>query len=345
MRKTRETPRESLWRRLEDLEWFDRCFTVITEAPDIGTMISGVRNLLLERFQFDRIGIIVGSWDPRFCLVHEIAAEPELTPVQPGSLMVIAGTALEWAFREQTLHYSPDIAVTQEFQEDGALAAQGIHSVLRVPLVFQRKVFGILTMASSSPDAFTPAQRSLLENLGRRVSAGLHALHLIQGLRDLSLRDPLTNVFNRHFLKEVVTHPEPIQYLLETTRMAFPKSDVVSVLFIDLIQFKDYNDTFGHAAGDKALLNVATTLTVAVSTDGVVIRFGGDEFVILLPGRNAAAAKATIAKIRNAFPIVTELGPLGLSLGAATGTWDTLDSIIQSADASMYSDKNKEALF
>jgi diguanylate cyclase (GGDEF)-like protein len=166
-----------------------------------------------------------------------------------------------------------------------------------------------------------------------------------QLLFDHAQRDPLTGALNRSGLH--------LSYgrLAAACRAGRQDGDamlsVVSVVVIDLDHFKAVNDTHGHAMGDDVLRLFAATASGDLRTDDTLARYGGDEFVMLLP-RTGGEAFAIAERIRVAFAKAT--GLLGalviqptLSIGIATGslTNDTLDTILQRADEALYRSKRE----
>jgi diguanylate cyclase (GGDEF)-like protein len=121
----------------------------------------------------------------------------------------------------------------------------------------------------------------------------------------------------------------------------------LSLLMIDLDDFKEVNDEYGHTAGDRVLVEVGRALSHVVRVSDRVGRLGGDEFAILLPEADAATALALCARIRALCPIHVPLSKdarlaIELSLGAATAELDEpLTDLIARADAMMYAEKRR----
>lgn len=145
--------------------------------------------------------------------------------------------------------------------------------------------------------------------------------------------DPLTGVLNRLGLDEALRHERMRSLRTETP---------LSILMIDLDRFKQLNDEHGHPAGDAALVRVAESLVSAVRKSDYVGRYGGDEFLVILPGSTDEAAAALAARLRKVRLPELPLGDgrehfIQISIGEATLTpSDTLETLVARADHAMY---------
>jgi len=162
---------------------------------------------------------------------------------------------------------------------------------------------------------------------------------LISNLNHLSTTDSLTELFNRRALIDTLHH--------EIDRAQRYESDL-SLILCDLDRFKNINDTHGHAAGDEALQAVARALKSSLRKADIVGRYGGDEFMIILPETSLDGAKLLAEKIRSAVSdIVLELPGnkrlnLSLSLGVANccSPIENIDTLVNLADAALYVSKH-----
>jgi len=148
----------------------------------------------------------------------------------------------------------------------------------------------------------------------------------------LAYRDPLTGLRNRRFFSE--------RFGEEVCR-AHRRHAAMSVICIDINDFKQLNDTLGHAAGDAALVAVARYLESLTRTEDLCCRIGGDEFVVLLPDTDALQCQAVVNRVRGHLASLHGYGlRQGLSVGAST--WQSGDDeirLLARADDQMYADK------
>jgi diguanylate cyclase (GGDEF)-like protein len=171
-----------------------------------------------------------------------------------------------------------------------------------------------------------------------RVRSALRANALRNRLAAEAATDPLTGLLNRRQLD---------QRLAETVALAHRHARPVSALMIDLDHFKRVNDSYGHAAGDQVVRDVATRIREACRISDVVARYGGEEFVVVLPETDGAGAVSAAEKIRwvvSARPIVLETGGrvrMTASIGAAELRPEdgTAEQLLADADAALYEAK------
>jgi diguanylate cyclase (GGDEF)-like protein len=169
----------------------------------------------------------------------------------------------------------------------------------------------------------------------RLIRAGIHAE---QTIRQLSLRDPLTGLANRHFLHENEKH------LIAGAKRSRTQ---MAVMVVDLDDFKAVNDRHGHAAGDEVLVASAERMKMLVREADVIARFGGDEFVIVLEQvDNAEAAREVASRVVESLsqPVALAGGGtarIGASVGIAMccSSAETLDDLLRKADAALYAAK------
>jgi diguanylate cyclase (GGDEF)-like protein/PAS domain S-box-containing protein len=230
------------------------------------------------------------------------------------------------------------------------LAGGSTNKCLCVPMVGQGDALGILHLefagetetkadSASASGSLQDSQQRLAATVSGQIALSLASLRLRETLRDQSIRDPLTGLFNRRFMEES---------LEREMQRAVRKNHPVSVLFIDLDHFKRFNDTFGHDAGDLVLRSIADVFRKLFRVDDVICRYGGEEFGIILPessAENAAiranALRQEIKKLEIQYKNHT-LGTITLSIGVACFPEHgrTSEELVKAADLCLYKSKS-----
>jgi diguanylate cyclase (GGDEF)-like protein len=211
-----------------------------------------------------------------------------------------------------------------------------------IPLAAQSETLGIVYIECPSTGiaALVEANELALKSLCELVSMTLASLNLRGKLEDQSIRDGLTGLFNRHFM-EIALDRE--------LRRAARHQKEVAVLMLDVDHFKQFNDTFGHEAGDNVLREVAEIFRQAVRTEDIICRYGGEEFVIILPevGINdalerAEAIRRLVGDIRLHYR-GRSLREVTISVGVALypQNAESVDQILRVADHALYEAKDK----
>lgn len=339
---------EQLRQKLADYEWLERCTTPILSEDDVFAVMGTVRDLFAERFSFDRFGILVGTVNDRYCVVHEMVIRAGMEACPPGSLMIIKATGLERVFQTKSLHYNPDIRLRPEFIEDEELASVGIRSLVRLPLMIRDEVFGVMTVKSVEPNYYSTEDIQLMQRVAKRLGNSIYNLKLIYQLKLQSYQDSLTGVFNRRFCEDVFASEQGLELVDELSQAEWPEAERnLSVLFVDINQFKALNDLAGHAAGDKLLVFAAKMIQNTVENQGFVVRYGGDEFVVVVPGSDSEKAYEMATRLhaqsRSARPTLPNdvSWELTFSIGIASGSTDEVEELIRIADNNMYEAKAK----
>jgi len=211
-----------------------------------------------------------------------------------------------------------------------------IHSWLGVPLIFQERVIGLLAIDSSEPNRFAHEDISLVSAFANQVAVALENARTYEEAQTQAITDSLTGVYNRRALFQIGE--------FEFTRARRIDRPFCAVM-LDIDHFKRVNDHYGHAAGDQALRRLAERCKSGTRGIDLIVRYGGEEFVILLPETPLEAGRILAERLRASVenePFLTEAGPLRItiSLGVAeAGEADTLTSLIERADAALYNAK------
>lgn len=206
-------------------------------------------------------------------------------------------------------------------------------ATLVVPLRVQGRALGGLCLERQGGPAFDEEATQLAELCAAASAAALANAALYEQSQRLALTDPLTGLYNRRSLEQLLERE-----LDKARRLGYP----IGVLVIDVDQFKTVNDTLGHLQGDKALGAVGRTLRRTLRKIDALARFGGDEFVALLPGCDPSALRGVGEKLRAAVaqrrPASLRGAQLTVSIGgaAAQGAHVDATALLQAADEALY---------
>ena len=210
-------------------------------------------------------------------------------------------------------------------------------ATLCVPLMAYGEVLGVLHLRGA--DASTLQSKLQLVTMANDgLALTLANIKLRQSLKEQSIRDPLTGLFNRRYMTESLERE-----FARAQRAGTP----VAIAMIDVDHFKRFNDSFGHDAGDAVLQELGSFLRRSVRAEDIACRYGGEEFCLVLPQMDHSRARQRAEAIRAgaaALEVKSDgrvLGPVTLSLGLALFPEDGGDteSLVRAADAALYEAK------
>jgi diguanylate cyclase (GGDEF)-like protein len=215
---------------------------------------------------------------------------------------------------------------------------EGFESLALVPLIADDCPLGLAISASHTPGRFMPDRRSTILLFAGQVAQALKNTRLVEEIKALGEIDSLSGLFNRR---------RALEQLEMEIRRAHRYEGKFSLLIADIDNFKFFNDTYGHPIGDQIIRRVATALCNRARASDFVARFGGDEFVLILPEAYRADAKTVADAMRAALAAVPYIAPDGariplrMSFGASSYPEDGHDAaaLIAVADANLYESK------
>jgi diguanylate cyclase (GGDEF)-like protein len=192
---------------------------------------------------------------------------------------------------------------------------------------------GTLCLIDVKPRALDDEERVLLRDLAQMAEQEIAAVHL-------ATTDELTGLSNRRGFEALAQHA--IRLCKRTQKPA-------SLLFFDLNGFKQINDVYGHAEGDRALVAFATVLRTALRESDVIGRLGGDEFVVLLCDSDADGTMLTVQRVRQQLEVLNQAAQSGYQLHCSVGSSVfspdsevTVEELIAEADGAMYVEKRAQ---
>lgn len=215
-------------------------------------------------------------------------------------------------------------------------------SFISLPLIAQGKEIGVINISDKiTGEIFNRADLRFLSTLESQASIAIRNAQLFQEVESLSITDELTDLHNRRYIQEELKHE-----IERCKRFNRP----LSILVADIDWFKNYNDRYGHPEGDKILKQVSNILKEKSRAIDIVSRYGGEEFLLVLPETNKKDAVLLAERLREAVEksqfkkeSTQPNGKLTISLGLATYPIDapSIDALIKKADQALYRAKRK----
>jgi diguanylate cyclase (GGDEF)-like protein/putative nucleotidyltransferase with HDIG domain len=324
----KEHSREQLKEQEEAINLVNRLTTIITSSTSIHTIFEAFIQELRQVVDIDWSTIVLIDGNE----LHLLALSSTIDSArQMEERIPLEGTATEWVCQERKSLYEPDLARYHRFWIWESLLQQGIRSVVYLPLSVTDRTIGSLILASRKPDAYSRRQIKLLERVALQIAAPVENAQLYAQVEQKSRIDELTGLFNRRHFEE---------RLKEEVSRHSRYGHVFSIIMLDLDNFKTYNDVYGHPAGDILLGQVGKIIKSSLRNVDQAFRYGGDEFVAIMPETSKEDAYVVAERVRE--QIATEMEKMSItvtcSIGLASYPEDGVLSgeLIVGADTALY---------
>jgi two-component system, cell cycle response regulator len=227
--------------------------------------------------------------------------------------------------------------VTQCVYKDLALM-EGIKAILSVPLKTKETIIGCITVYRKSCGEFKDTELLLLNTLAAQSVAAIGETHIMEDIQRRATFDYLTNTYNKGTI---------MRRFKEEIARASRQNFIFSVVFLDIDDFKRFNDTHGHLMGDKLLSDFSDILKRLLRNSDILGRYGGEEFIIIAPGNDKNGGIALAERLQEAVVHHGFLGKegdvTGISFSAGISTFQedgkTPEELIEKADKAMYTAK------
>jgi diguanylate cyclase (GGDEF)-like protein len=316
-------------------EALHRITSALTVNMDLRAALPTLALEISALVQYDRLiaGFVNDSGD-----YLEVVGQPEGASWGLGEVVPVVGSGPGSALLNGQPILQPDLLRSHRFIEDMRLLEEGIRSYVLLPISARGRSIGVLGFASRSVAAYDAASLTVMQPIADAVALALENVRLFQKTRELSITDEVTPLFNfRHF------H----QILARELKLVDRYKSALALIFIDLDRFKPINDQWGHLRGSRVLREVGFLVRSAVRETDYPARYGGDEFCVICPQTDQAAAGELAERIRDLIEGHTFLqeeginARLGLSYGIAVYPLDaqSKDTLIRVADERMYASK------
>ncbi len=317
------------------LEFLNRISAALTASMDLKTVVPAFAQEIAELQAFDRLacGFVNESGD-----YIEVTGFPDDATWGLGSVLPVVGSGPGIVVLNNEPILQKDLLHAHRFIEDMRLLEEGIRSYMILPLNARGRSIGVLCLGSATTGAYDESSVANVQPLADSVALAFENVRLFQKTRELSITDDVTPLYNFRFFHQILDRELK---LVERYR------SVLSLIFVDLDRFKPINDQWGHLRGSRVLREVGFLLRAAVRETDYPARYGGDEFVVILPQTDGQSARFLAEKLRTMVEEHTFLqeeginARLGVSLGIATYPTDgrSKEALIRVADERMYADK------
>jgi len=313
-------------RRSRQLAFLNNISRTAISSDDPVHMLGQIADEIQKNFSFDHIGIGLLDYGTKEV---EIKAEAGATAHATGKRIPLGTGILGRVAR------TGERALVQNALPGNLTGIlPDSRAVLCIPITYGESLLGVLNVESRNENAFSPQDVLILNTLADLLATALHNAFVFQKLQQQSITDGLTGIKTRRFFWEALS---------AEWKRASRSGRPFSVVLIDLDKFKEVNDTLGHFEGDLVLARVGRLLEQKSRQSNVVARYGGDEFIVLMPETGAEQAQVLAERLRQWLatdPMLAEHHITG-SFGVASFPMHgfSIEDLIRVADAGMYVSK------
>ena len=313
--------------RARHLAFLNNISKTAISSEDAEQMMSDIVRDIQKNFRYDHIGIGIMDYATKDI---EIKAEAGTTTQAIGKRIAVGTGILGKVAR------TGERAMIQNAGQ-GQLAGvlPDSRAVLCLPITYGETLLGVLNVESRDENAFSPQDVLILNTLADLLATALHNSFVFQKLQQQSITDGLTGIKTRRFFWEALS---------SEWKRASRSGRPFSVVLIDLDKFKEVNDTLGHLEGDLVLARVGRLLEQKCRQSNVVARYGGDEFIILMPETGIDQAQVLAERLRlwvATDPMLEDhkiTGSFGVASFPVHGF--SIEELIRVADSGMYTSKH-----
>lgn len=320
---------------------YNKLEEAIFAADNLSQLITSLQHELIERFHIPLV--TVALLDSILERIEDTPLPATKTTTRMRPLTSISKGIYQNFFpQHQPLISSGLLPELAEFFQASKKSKLEIGSSACIPLKAGSRLMGILMLASNDKKKFNPSLATdFVERLSSRLAIAIENLTIRNQLEKVSLTDQLTGLYNRRSLAELM----PLEF-----ERAKRYDHQLSILMIDLDDFKQINDQYGHGAGDLILSNLGKILIDNTRRNDAVVRYGGDEFLVIMPHTDGEQARVVADKIlektRERSISLSETTKISCSLSLGLATFpaagiETSEALLNQADQNLYTAKKE----
>ncbi|MBF0484391.1 MAG: diguanylate cyclase [Candidatus Omnitrophica bacterium] len=296
---------------------------------DMDKLIDFVVNKTTEVLEAEKCSVIIVDYDTReLCIKGHKGIEDKFVT---GKELIAADSISGLIAREAGPVLVLDIESDHRFSRKNRVSYHS-KSFMSVPIKLGSSLMGFINVADKNSDqgnVFSDLDLKILCMIVRQVAVAIENAKLYRDLQHLTITDPLTDIYNFRYFTRTLDH--------EILRLKRHPSRPLCLFMIDVDNFKSYNDTFGHLAGDSLLQMMSKVLTKSVREIDIVCRYAGDEFAVILPETDALEANMVAERIKRSVDDISLKRKVTVSIGIAKCTEHNTNryELIQSADIAL----------
>jgi diguanylate cyclase (GGDEF)-like protein len=278
----------------------------------------------------------ISAWDPAGDRLRTLGCYPAELRERVEEYYDLAGFPVTRRVLEERVIETVDVEDPLADPAEAAFLREvGVRGLIMLPLVAKDAGVGLVELVFNGPPVDDPGLITLARTMTHEAAMALENARLYETARNLADRDPLTGFFNHRYL-----HERLAEEVVRAVRTHRP----LSVVMLDLDDFKLVNDSFGHLYGDRVLVHVAGLIRGTLRASDVAARYGGDEFAVILPETDGEEAVLVAERVLEALRRAPFAGegrgpvPVGASIGIATHPADgrSATELIAVADRRLY---------
>src|SRR5690348_12583842 len=325
-------------RKVQEITIFHDVAKALTASLDLDSILQTIMEKMAEYFRPDTWSLLMVD-EEKDELYFAIAVGTASETLKNVRLKVGEGIA-GWVAKHGERLIVPDVYTDPRFAKRiDEMTKLETRSIICVPLRSKLRVLGVIQLVNVNMENFTDQETFFLQSLCDYAAIAIENARSVEKIQELTITDDCTGLFNARHLHRTV-EPE----VCRSERFGYE----ITVLFIDLDHFKKVNDTHGHLIGSKLLAEIGYLMKAQLRLIDYAFRYGGDEFVIMLPQTSKDSALTVAKRLRDNLrttPFCSEEGlnlTVKASIGLATYPHDakTPHDIIRQADEMMYLVKN-----
>jgi diguanylate cyclase (GGDEF)-like protein len=329
--------KEKLVTMTHELEFFDEVSKTLTSTLELNDIITTIMKKSKKLIKAETWSILLLDEETGELVIEKITGKKEDTSKMKKVRIRLGEGIAGWVAQEGIPVVMPDVSIDERFcSAMGKETGIRTKSLMCVPIKSKGNIIGVLEIANKTTDTpFTKDDLDIIMRIVDHAAIAVERASLYQKMAELSITDDLTKLFNTRYLDRTLE--------TEITRSTRHKSSL-SLVFMDIDHFKVINDNYGHLIGSKLLVEVGQLLIKRLRTIDIVARYGGDEFVFVLPQTPPSAALQIAERIRKAIEqnIFLKKDGYSLRLTASFGVASYPESakskedLLRLADEAMY---------